>query len=392
VVEESKAVRVDPFFVDELLSKEEREIRDRVRAFSDEEVVPIMAGCWERAEFPFGLVPKVAGLGICGDTIKGYGCAGLSAVASGLVAMELARGDGSVYTFFGAHSGFAMNSIAALGGEEQKEKWLPQMARMEKIGAFALTEPNHGSDAVLLETRARREDDEYVIDGEKRWIGNATFADVIVVWARDEEGDVSGFLVEKDTPGLHTSPITGKASKRPGVQADIRLDGVRVPAENRLPGARSFKDATRALAVVRCGVAWEALGHAVAAYEAAVAYATGRKQFGKPLASYQLVQDKLAKMLGDIAGMQLVCLRLSQLAGEGKMTDTIASLAKMDNARKARRIVADARDILGGNGILYEYHVARHWADMEAVYTYEGTDSINSLIVGRWITGLRAFS
>jgi glutaryl-CoA dehydrogenase len=385
-------VRVDPFFVDELLLKEEREIRDRVRAFSDEEVVPIMAGCWERAEFPFGLVPKVAGLGICGDTIKGYGCAGLSAVASGLVAMELARGDGSVYTFFGAHSGFAMNSIAALGSEEQREKWLPQMARMERIGAFALTEPNHGSDAVLLETRARREDDEYVIDGEKRWIGNATFADVIVVWARDEEGDVSGFLVEKDTPGLHTSPITGKASKRPGVQADIRLDGVRVPAENRLPGARSFKDATRALAVVRCGVAWEALGHAVAAYEAAVAYATGRKQFGKPLASYQLVQDKLAKMLGDIAGMQLVCLRLSQLAGEGKMTDTIASLAKMDNARKARRIVADARDILGGNGILYEYHVARHWADMEAVYTYEGTDSINSLIVGRWITGLRAFS
>jgi glutaryl-CoA dehydrogenase len=391
-VEESKAVRVDPFFVDELLSKEEREIRDRVRAFSDEEVVPIMADCWERAEFPFGLVPKVAGLGICGDTIKGYGCAGLSAVASGLVAMELTRGDGSVYTFFGAHSGFAMNSIAALGSEEQKEKWLPQMARMEKIGAFALTEPNHGSDAVLLETSARREGDEYVIDGEKRWIGNASFADVIVVWAREEEGNLGGFLVEKDAPGLQTSPITGKASKRSGVQADMKLDNIRVPAENRLPGANSFKDATRALAIVRCGVAWEALGHAVASYEAAVAYAKERKQFGKPLASYQLVQDKLAKMLGDICGMQLVCLRLSQLAEEGKMTDTMASLAKMDNARKARRIVADARDILGGNGILYEYHVARHWADMEAVYTYEGTDSINSLIVGRWITGLRAFS
>jgi glutaryl-CoA dehydrogenase len=239
---------------------------------------------------------------------------------------------------------------------------------------------------------ARREGDEFVLDAEKRWIGNATFADVIVVWAREEKGNLGGFLVEKGAPGLHTSPITGKASKRPGVQADINLDGVRVPAENRLPGAGHFKDATRALAVVRCGVAWEALGHAVAAYEAALAYAKGRRQFGKPLAAYQLVQDKLAKMLGDISGMQLVCLRLSQLAQEGKMTDTMASLAKMDNARKARKIVADARDILGGNGILYEYHVARHWADMEAVYTYEGTDSINSLIVGRWITGFRAFS
>jgi glutaryl-CoA dehydrogenase len=390
--EASKIVRADPFFVDELLSEEERAVRDRVRAFSDKEVIPIMADCWERAEFPFGLVPKIAELGICGDTIRGYGCADLSAVASGLVAMELARGDGSIYTFFGAHSGFAMNSIAVLGSEEQKEKWLPPMARMEKLGAFALTEPEHGSDVVMLETSARRIGDEYVLDGEKRWIGNGTFADVTVVWARDEEGNLGGFLVEKGTPGFRTSPITGKASKRPGVQADIELKGVRVAAENRLPGAQSFKDTTRALAVVRCGVAWEALGHAVAAYEAAHAYAKERSQFGKPVASYQLVQDKLAKMLGDIAGMRLVCLRLSQLADEGKMTDIMASLAKMDNARKARRIVAEARDILGGNGILYEYHVARHWADMEAVYTYEGTDSINSLIVGREITGLRAFS
>ncbi len=391
-VEVNEAARADPFFVDDLLSEEERAVRDRVRAFSDEEVIPIMAECWEKAEFPFGLVPKLAGLGICGDTIRGYGCAGLSAVASGLVAMELTRGDGSIYTFFGAHSGFAMNAIYALGSEEQKERWLPPMARMEKLGAFALTEPEHGSDVVMLETSARYKGDEYVLNGEKRWIGNATFADVIVVWAREEEGALGGFLVEKDTPGLRTSPITGKASKRPGVQADIELDSVQVPAENRLPEARSFKDTTRALAVVRCGVAWEALGHAVAAYEAALSYAKEREQFGNPLASYQLVQDKLAKMLADITGMRLVCLRLSQLADEGRMTDTMASLAKMDNARKARRIVAEARDILGGNGILYEYRVARHWADMEAVYTYEGTDSINSLVVGREITGLRAFS
>ncbi len=392
MVRAGKDVEADPLFVEDLLSEEERAVRDRVRAFSDEEVIPIMADCWEKAEFPHHLLPRIAGLGICGDTIEGYGCAGLSHVASGLVAMELARGDGNIYTFFGAHSGFAMNSIYALGSEEQRERWLPPMARMEKIGAFALTEPEHGSDVVMLETSARREGDEYVLDGEKRWIGNATFADVIVVWARDEEEGLGGFLVEKGAPGLQTSPITGKASKRPGVQADIRLDSVRVPAGNRLPGARSFKDTTRALAVVRCGVAWEALGHAAAAYEAAVAYARERAQFGRPVASYQLVQDKLAKMLADITGMRLVCLRLGQLAQEGRMTDTMASLAKMDNARKARRIVADARDILGGNGILYEYHVARHWADMEAVFTYEGTDSINSLVVGREITGLRAFS
>jgi len=252
--EVSKVSNSDPFFVDELLSEEERAVRDRVRAFSDEEVIPTMADCWERAEFPFSLVPKIAGLGICGDTIRGYGCAGLSAVTSGLVAMELSRGDGSVYTFFGAHSGFAMNSIAVLGSEEQKERWLPPMAQMEKLGAFALTEPEHGSDVVMLETCARRDGDEYVLDGKKRWIGNGTFADVTVVWARDEEGNLGGFLVEKGAPGFLTSPITGKASKRPGVQADIELKGVRVAAENRLPGARSFKDTTRALAVVRCGV------------------------------------------------------------------------------------------------------------------------------------------
>jgi glutaryl-CoA dehydrogenase len=245
---------------------------------------------------------------------------------------------------------------------------------------------------VMLDTMARREGNDYAIDGKKRWIGNGTVADVIIVWAKDDEGALGGFLVEKGTPGVTTTPITGKSSKRPGIQADISLEGVRVPVENRLPGARSFKDTTRALAVVRCGVAWESLGHAIAAYEAALAYAQERKQFGKPIASFQLVQDKLAKMLADITTMYLLCIQLGRQADADKMTDVAASLVKMDNARKARRIVADARDILGGNGILYEYHVARHWADMEAVYTYEGTDSINSLIVGREITGHRAFS
>jgi glutaryl-CoA dehydrogenase len=378
--------------VDGLLTEGEREVRECVRVFSDTEVIPIMAECWEKGEFPFHLVPKLAELGICGDTVEGYGCAGLSAVGAGLVAMELARGDGSIYTFFGATSGFAINTIANLGSEEQKEKWIPGMARLEKLGAFALTEPEHGSDAVMLETTVRQEGSEYVLDGKKRWIGNGTVADVIIVWARGEDGNLGGFLVEKGTPGLTATEITRKASKRPGIQADITLDGVRVPEENRLPGARSFKDTTDALVVVRCGVAWEALGHAIASYDAALAYARERRQFGKPIASFQLIQDKLAKMLAEITTMFLLCIRLGRLADEGGLTDVAASLAKMDNARKARRICLDARDMMGGNGILYEYHVARHLADMEAVYTYEGTDSINSLIVGRWITGLRAFS
>ena len=382
----------DLFALDGLLTEEEHGVRDRVRAFSDAEVIPIMGGCWERGQFPFHLVPKLAELGICGDTVEGYGCAGLSAVGAGLAAMELARGDGSVYTFFGATSGFAINTIYKLGSEQQKERWLPGMARLEKLGAFALTEPEHGSDAVMLETTARKEGGEYAIDGRKRWIGNGSVADVIVVWARTDDGNLGGFLVEKGTPGLTATEITGKASKRPGIQADIALDGVRVPPENRLPKARSFKDTTDALAVVRCGVAWEALGHAVASYEAALAYAQERRQFGRPIAGFQLVQDKLAKMLADITTMYLLCIRLGRLAEAGGLTDVAASLAKMDNARKARKICLDARDLMGGNGILYERHVARHWADMEAVYTYEGTDSINSLIVGRKITGHRAFS
>jgi glutaryl-CoA dehydrogenase len=386
------ALYQDLLGLDGLLTEEEREVRERVRAFSDAEVAPIMADCWERGAFPFELVPKLAALGICGDTVEGYGCAGLSAVGAGLAAMELARGDGSVYTFFGATSGFAINTIHALGSEEQKERWLPEMARLEKLGAFALTEPEHGSDAVMLETTACREGDEFVLDGKKRWIGNGTVADVIIVWARTEDGNLGGFLVEKATPGLTATEITGKSSKRPGIQADITLEGVRVPEENRLPGARSFKDATDALVVVRCGVAWEALGHAIASYEAALAYAQERRQFGRPIASFQLVQDKLAKMLADITTMYLLCIRLGRLADEGGLTDAAASLAKMDNARKARNICLDARDLIGGNGILYEHHVARHWADMEAVYTYEGTDFINSLIVGRQITGRRAFS
>jgi glutaryl-CoA dehydrogenase len=382
----------DFYLVDELLTRREREIRDKVRRFADTAVLPIINDYWERAEFPFELVPKLAQLGIAGGTIKGYGCPGLSPVAVGLIGMELSRGDGSMSTFFGVHSGLAMQSIAMLGSPAQRERWLPPMARLEKIGAFALTEPEHGSDAILLETAARRDSGDYVLTGSKRWIGNGSIADVVVVWARDEDGGIGAFLVEKGTPGYEARVMTGKISKRAVWQAEITLDGVRVPAANRLARSKTFKDTGRVLTATRYGVAWEALGHALACYEAAVTYTKERTQFGKPLASFQMIQNRLAWMLAEITGMQLICHRLSVLASAGKMTPGMASIAKMNNARKARGIAASAREMLGGNGILLDYHVARHLADMEAVFTYEGTDTIQSLIVGREITGEQAFA
>ena len=388
----SQSLGTDYYLIEELLTDEEREVRDKVRAFADREVIPIINDYWDKAQFPFELVPKVAELNIAGTAIQGYGCPGMSQVAAGLVAIEMARGDGSFNTFFGVHSGLVMSTLAICGSEEQKERWLPQMARMEKIGAWGLTEAKHGSDSVRLETSARREGDEYVLNGEKRWIGNATFADVIVIWARDEDdGEVKGFLVEKGTEGYSTELITGKMGKRAVWQPDIKLEEVRIPVENKLEHANSFKDTNKVLTATRGGVAWEAIGHAIAAYEAALTYSRQREQFGRPIAGFQLIQNKLANMLAEITLMQLMCYRLGQLQEQGKMTGPQASLAKMNNAKKAKQVCSDARDIMGGNGVLLEYHVARHLSDMEIVYTYEGTDTIQSLIVGRDVTGVGAF-
>ena len=392
IADVTRSLGTDYYLLDDLLTDEEREVRNRVRAFADREVIPVINEYWNKEEFPFELIPKLAELNIAGTTIRGYGCPGMSYVAAGLAAIELARGDGSLNTFFGVHSGLAMGTIAMLGSEEQKEKWLPPMARLQKVGAWGLTEARHGSDSVMLETSVRRDGEEYVINGEKRWIGNATFADVVVIWARDEGGDVGGYLVEKGTEGFSTELITGKMGQRAVWQPDIRLEDVRVPAENKLAHANTFKDTNKVLAATRGGVAWEAIGHAVASYEAALQYARERVQFGKPIASFQLIQNKFANMLAGITNMQLMCFRLAQLQAEGKMTGPMASLAKMNNARTARQVCADARDVMGGNGVLLEYHVARHLADMEIVYTYEGTDTIQSLIVGRDITGISAFA
>jgi glutaryl-CoA dehydrogenase len=382
----------DFYLLDEKLTAEERAVRDGLREFCAREVTPVINEYWERAEFPFALVPKIAALGLAGGTVEGYGCPGMSATAAGLVSMEWARADGSMGTFFGVHSNLAMQAIFMLGSEEQKQRWLPAMADLDAIGAFALTEPDHGSDAVHLESSARRDGDHYVLDGRKKWIGNASIADVTIVWARDEDGHVGGFLVEKGMPGFHPTVMTGKTALRAVWQAEIELAGARVPAENRLPGCRNFRDVAGVLARTRYTVAWRALGMATAAYEAALTYAQEREQFGKPIAAYQLVQDKLSRMVAEITGMQLLCLRLSELAQDGRLTAGMASLAKMNHAAKAREIVGHARDILGGNGILLANHVARHHADMEAIFTFEGTDSIQSLIVGRELTGINAIT
>ncbi|MGE0299331.1 acyl-CoA dehydrogenase family protein [Pseudonocardia sp.] len=386
----------DYYLLDDTLPPDARAVRDRVRTFVDAEVLPVINDYWDRAEFPFPLVPKLAALGVVGGVIEGYGCPGLSRLAAGMVTREMSRGDGSVNTFLGVQTGLAMGSIALLGSEEQKARWLPAMAALDAIGAFALTEPGHGSDSVRLETTARRDGDGWVLDGAKRWIGNASIAQVVVVWARDvADGRVKAFVVEPGTEGAEgftTELITGKIGKRAVWQPDVTLHGVRVPADHKLAGAESFHDATRVLTATRGGAAWESLGHAMAAYEIALEYATRREQFGKPIAGFQLVQHKLAGMLAEVTSMQLYCFRMAQLQEEGRFTGPMASLAKLHHARAARQVCLDARDVLGGNGLLLENHVARHLTDMEVVHTYEGTDHIQALIVGRDVTGIAAFS
>jgi glutaryl-CoA dehydrogenase len=388
-----RARGTDYFLIAEQLTPSEMDYLLRTRQFVDDEVLPVINGRWERAEFPFELVQKLAKLDLVGDGIEGYGCPPMSPIAAGLVNMELSRGDGSVGTFYGVHCGLAMKAIALLGSSEQRDRWLPPMARLDKIGAFALTEPAHGSDSIALESSAQRDGDEWVLDGHKRWIGNGSIADIVVVWARDTaDGQVKGFIVEKGTPGFHASVIEGKVALRSVWNADITLTSCRVPEANRLAEARTFKDTGRVLAGTRNTVAWGSLGHAVAAYEIALAYAKERTQFGKPLVGFQMIQDKLVAMLCEVTAMQLYCLRLGRLIEEGRFTDTIAALAKLNNTVKARDVCRMAREILGGNGILLDYHVVRHLADMEALYTYEGTAEIQTLIVGRDITGVSAFA
>jgi glutaryl-CoA dehydrogenase len=389
-----ESLGTDFFSVREQFTDEQWSRFIAVRRFADEEVVPVIGPYWERAEICWPLVRRLPELGIVGEDITGYGCAGMSPMACGLVTMELHRGDGSLGVVLGVHAGLAMQSIAMCGSEEQKQWWLPDMAAMTKLGAFALTEPDHGSDSVALETSATPDGDGgWVLNGRKRWIGLGTVADLIVVWARNtDDGQVNGFVVEKGTPGYQASVIEGKVSLRAVWQADITLDNVRVTGENRLAGAHSFRDTSRVLATTRATCAWAALGHATSAYDTALRYAQERRQFGQHLASFQIIQQRLVSMLADLTAMQLYCLQIGRLAEAGRLSPTVAGLAKMHNTRKARAITADARDMLGGNGILLDYQVMRHMVDLEAIHTFEGTETMQTLIVGRDITGVGAFA
>ena len=375
------------------LTPQQRELQIKVRNFMEDEIKPIANEYWNKAEFPFQIIPKMAELNICGLTYEGYGTPYETYVMEGIIAMELARVDVSISTFFGVHSGLAMGSIYICGSEEQKQEWLPKMAKMELIGAFGLTEPEVGS-AVAggLGTTCRREGDEWVLNGQKKWIGNATFADVTIIWARDEASDqVKGFLVRKGNPGFKTEKIENKMALRTVQNALITMTDCRVPESDRLQKCDSFKDTAKVLRMTRAGVAWQAVGCARGAYEAALKYTKKREQFGKPIASYQLVQNHLVEMVSNLTAMQTLCFRLSELQDEGLLTDEHASLAKVFCSMRTRDVVSQAREVMGGNGILLEYDVARFVADAEAIYSYEGTKEINSLIVGRAITGYSAF-
>ncbi len=383
----------DFMFVRDRFTDEEWEYFLATRRFVDEEVLPVINSYWEAAELPWPLMRRLAELKLLGEDMEGHGLPGMSPLARGLVNMELHRGDGSLGTFLGVQSGLAMKTIHMLGSDEQQAQWLPRMATLDAVGAFGLTEPDHGSDSVALETTARPDGDGWVLDGAKRWIGNASIADVVVIWARSTEDDeVKGFLVQTPAEGFTATTMEGKGASRAIWQADITLSGVRVPEAMRLPGAETFADAGRVLATTRGACAWMALGHAVAAYDAALTYAGERKQFGKPLVSFQMVQDRLVRMLSDVTAMQLYCIQLAALETEGRLSPTIAGLAKLHNTRKAREIIAVARDMLGGNGVLLEHHVIRHMGDIEVIHTYEGTEAMQTLIVGRDITGVAAFT
>ncbi|MCX7513028.1 acyl-CoA dehydrogenase family protein [Frateuria hangzhouensis] len=383
----------DFYLFSRVLSEEENRIRLKVRAFMEQEVQPIIDAYWERDEFPFQLLPKLKALNIAGLLFHGYGCPGGSAALLGFVTLEMARVDASISTFFGVHTGLAMGSIYLCGSEEQKQKWLPRMAAMEKIGSFALTEPDVGSGvAGGLTTTAKREGNTWVLNGQKKWIGNATWGDLTIVWARDvDDGQVKGFIVENNTSGFHVEKIRHKMALRVVQNGLITLTDCRVDEADRLQGAHSFKDTARVLVMSRGGVAWESVGCARGAYEHALRYAQTRMQFGRPIASFQLVQDLLFRMLCNITSSQSLCLRLSQLQDQGLMRDEHASLAKGVCTVRMRETVGWARELLGANGILLDQHVGRFFADAEALYSYEGTREMNALIVGRSITGFSAF-
>ncbi|MGK7222236.1 acyl-CoA dehydrogenase family protein [Kocuria flava] len=388
-----RALDTDAAGVFDSVAAADREHWMRARAFVEEDLLPVIGEHWDRAEYSLDLVRRLGELDLLRDGVAVEGFAPMSKTAAGLVCMELSRGDGSIATVTGVQGGLAMRSIAMCGTEEQRRRWLPRMATGELLGAFALTEPTHGSDSVGLETRASPVEGGWLLNGEKKWIGNGSMGGITVVWARsDADGRVHGFVVPQESEGYTGTTIPGKLALRAIHQAHIRFENVFVPEENVLPAARSFKDTAAVLFATRIGVAWGAVGHAQACYESAVQYAAQRVQFGRPLAASQIVQERLARMLSELTQIQLLVARMTEREEAGTLTAEQASLAKYTATRAARSIAANARDLLGGNGILVRHRVARHFADVEALHTYEGTETVQALIVGRGITGISAFA
>jgi len=380
---------VDYCRLDELLSEDERLTRESVRSFVEREALPVIEGCHAREEFPRALVPRMAELGLFGANLSGYGCAGLSNIAYGLMMQELEAGDSGLRSMASVQGSLAMYAIWRWGSEEQKQRWLPEMAAGRAIGCFGLTEPDHGSDPGGMETRARRAGSEYVLSGTKRWITNGSVADIAVVWAKEED-TIRGFLVERGTRGFSTSDIKGKFSLRASITSELVLEDVHVPLANRLPGAEGLGGPFSCLNQARYGIVWGALGAARTCYLTALGYAQDRRQFGRPIARYQLVQQKLVHMLTGITTGQLLAWRLGRLKDAGALRPEQVSLAKRHNVSTALEIARLARDVLGANGIVNEYPVIRHMLNLETVNTYEGTYDMHTLIVGRDITGLDA--
>ncbi|KAJ4782394.1 Acyl-CoA dehydrogenase [Rhynchospora pubera] len=382
----------DYYQFDDLLSVEEISLRKKVREVMEREVAPIMAEYWEKAEFPFHIVPKLAELTVAGGTIKGFGCPGLSITGSAIATAEIARVDASCSTFILVHSSLAMLTIALCGSEAQKQKYLPSLAKLNTVACWALTEPNYGSDASSLKTTARKVSGGWVLNGQKRWIGNSTFADVLVIFARNSStNQINGFIVKKGSPGLKVTKIENKIGLRIVQNGDILMQDVFVPDEDKLVGVNSFQDTNKVLAVSRVMVAWQPIGIAMGVFDICHRYLKERKQFGAPLAAFQLNQEKLVRMLGNIQAMLLVGWRLCKLYESGKMTPGHASLGKAWTSSKAREVVSLGRELMGGNGILSDFLVAKAFCDLEPIFSYEGTYDINSLVTAREITGVASF-
>jgi glutaryl-CoA dehydrogenase len=384
------AETVDFYRVDDLLTEEERLVRSTVSRFVDDRFLPLVADHYERASFPMEIVPELARLGVFGMHLQGYGAAGMSNVMYGLACQELERGDSGLRSFVSVQGSLCMFPIHRYGSEEQKQRWLPFMARGEVIGCFGLTEPEFGSNPAGMTTRARRDGGDWVINGTKRWITNGNVAHLAIVWARTEEG-IRGFLVETGTKGFQAREIHHKLSMRASVTSELILDDVRIPARNELPGAQGLKAPLSCLNEARYGIVWGVLGAAIACYRSALEYAKTRVQFDKPIAAYQLTQEKLVNMLTEITKGQLLALQLGRLKDEGKATATQISMGKLNNVREALQIAREARTILGANGISLEYPVMRHMNNLETVLTYEGTSEIHTLAIGEEITGVSAF-